>query len=110
MAAKGDDDDAEPAPKDDSRTTATCRKVIEDNRPAFKKCYKDRAEIKGELVLRIDLDAAGKIRKAYIGEESTVKDKKIEDCVLDLAKTLKFPSSTKGLDKTFEYTFGIHNA
>jgi hypothetical protein len=109
-AAKGDNDDsAEPAPKDDSRTTASCEKVIKDNRPGFKKCYKGRTELKGEIVLQIELDAAGKIKKAYIDQESTIKDQKVHDCILDFAKTLTYPSSTKGLDKNFEYTFGINN-
>ena len=110
-AAKGDDDegDAEAAPKDDSRTTEICRKVIDDNRKAFKKCYKDLPDIKGTVVLELELDAGGKIKKAYIDDESTIKEKKVHDCILDLAKSLTYPKSTKGLDKNFEYTFGIRN-
>jgi hypothetical protein len=97
------------AVKDDSRTTASCEKVVKDNRPAFKKCYKGRTDLKGTISLQIELDAAGKIKKAYIGEESTIKDQKIYDCILDTAKTLTFPKSTKGLDKNFEYEFGVNN-
>jgi hypothetical protein len=109
-AAKGDDDGGEEAaPKDDSRTTETCRKVIDDNRKAFKKCYKDKPDVKGTIVLQLELDAAGKIKKAYIDEESTISDKQVQDCILDFAKTLVYPKSTKGLDKNFEYTFGIRN-
>jgi len=105
----GDGDEAEPAPKDDSRSTAACEKVIKDNRKAFKKCYSGRSDLKGELTLRIELDAAGKIKKAFIDDDSTVKDDKVQKCILDLAKTLTFPASTKGLTKDFEYNFGINN-
>jgi len=105
----GESDEAEPAPKDDSRSTAACEKVIKDNRKAFKKCYSGRSDLKGELTLRIELDAAGKITKAFIDDDSTVKDDKVQKCILDLAKTLTFPASTKGLTKDFEYNFGINN-
>lgn len=109
-AAKDDDDSGEAAPKDDSRTTAACAKVINDNRKLFKKCYKDRSDIKGEIVLQVKLDAAGKVTKAFIDEESTIKDVKVHTCILDIAKGLTYPASTKGLEKDFEYNFGINNA
>ncbi|MGC4069513.1 MAG: AgmX/PglI C-terminal domain-containing protein [Polyangiaceae bacterium] len=108
--AAADEGDGAAAPKDDSRTTAACAKVITDNRKAFKKCYAGRSDIKGEIVLQVKLDAGGKVTKAYIDEESTIKDEKIHTCIVDVAKGLTYPASTKGLEKDFEYNFGINNA
>jgi hypothetical protein len=109
-AAAADESEGVVAPKDDSRTTAACAKVINDNRKLFKKCYAGRSDIKGEIVLQVKLDAGGKVTKAYIDEESTIKDEKIHACIVDVAKGLTYPASTKGLEKDFEYNFGINNA
>jgi hypothetical protein len=112
-AAAGDEDDAASAPpKDDSRTTAACDKVITDNRKAFKKCYEDvrktKPDLKGSITLVIDIDSKGKVTKAAIDEDSTIKEPKIDECMTAFAKTLTFPASTKGLEKNFTHEF-IYN-
>jgi hypothetical protein len=97
------------SPKDDSRTTAACAKVIKDNRKNFQKCYSGRSDLHGEVHLVVELDAAGKVKKASIDDDSTVTDAKVRSCIVDLAKTLTYPASTKGLEKDFDYKFGINN-
>ena len=52
------------APVDDSRTTESIRKIIDANRPKFKKCYeaerKKVPDLKGTVVLQLTMDADGK--------------------------------------------------
>lgn len=102
------------APKDDSRTTASIQKIINDNRPKFKKCYEDERkknqELKGTVVLELTLDAEGKLKKSGINmDESTIKLKAVTDCMLKVAEGLTYPASSKGLDKDFRYEFGFNN-
>jgi hypothetical protein len=111
--AAADDDDDDKAPVDDSRTTASIANVIKENRKAFKKCYedvrKDQPELKGNVVLKLVLDGAGKVKKAYVDDESSIRIPKIVDCMIKLAQSLTYPKSSKGLDKDFEYNFGFNN-
>jgi len=97
---------------DDSRTTESIKKIVVQNRPAFKKCYEDARkltpDLKGTVMLRMELDAAGKVKTAGVAlEESTIKDLKLAECITKIAKGLSYPASTKGLDKDFEYEFGF---
>jgi hypothetical protein len=102
------------APVDDSRTTESIRKVIDANRPKFKKCYEDERkkvpDLKGTVVLELTLDADGKIKSAGVDtEDGTIKVKAISDCMVKVARTLTYPASSKGLDKDFKYEFGFNN-
>ena len=102
------------APVDDSRTTASIQKIINENRPKFKKCYEDERkkaqDLKGTVVLELTLDADGKIKKSGVnGEESTIKLKAVTDCIVKVAESLTYPASSKGLDKDFRYEFGFNN-
>jgi hypothetical protein len=102
------------APVDDSRTTASIQKIINENRPKFKKCYEDERkkaqDLKGTIVLELTLDADGKIKKSgFNAEESTIKVKSVGDCIVKVAEGLTYPPSSKGLDKDFRYEFGFNN-
>lgn len=102
------------APVDDSRTTASIQKIINENRPKFKKCYEDERkkvqDLKGTVVLELTLDADGKIKKSGVNaEESTIKVKAVTDCIVKVAEGLTYPASSKGLDKDFRYEFGFNN-
>jgi hypothetical protein len=102
------------APVDDSRTTASIQKIINENRPKFKKCYEDERkkvqDLKGTVVLELTLDADGKIKKSGVNaEESTIKMKAVTDCIVKVAEGLTYPASSKGLDKDFRYEFGFNN-
>ncbi len=102
------------APVDDSRTTESIRKVIDANRPKFKKCYEDERkkvpDLKGTVVLELTLDSEGKIKSAGVDtEDGTIKVKAISDCIVKVAQTLTYPASSKGLDKDFKYEFGFNN-
>jgi hypothetical protein len=112
-SAKADTDDDKP-PVDDSRTTASIANVIKENRKAFKKCYedvrKDQPDLKGNVMLKIVLDGAGKVKKAYVDDDSSIRNPKIVDCMIKLAQSLTYPKSSKGLDKDFEYDFGFNNS
>lgn len=112
-ASADDDDDDDKAPVDDSRTTASIAKIIKEQRKAFKKCYEDvrktQPDLKGNVLLKLVLDAEGKVKKAYVDDESSIRDQKIVDCMIKLAKSLSYPKSSKGLDKDFEYNFGFNN-
>jgi hypothetical protein len=110
LDAEGED----ATPVDDSRTTESVNKIFKDNRKSFKKCYeevrKDKPELKGNVVLKVVLDAEGKVKKAYVEEsESSIHEQKIDDCMIKLAKSLSYPKSSKGLEKDFEYDFGFNN-
>ena len=102
------------APVDDSRTTESIRKVIDANRPKFKKCYEEERKkvpgLKGTVVLELTLDSEGKIKSAGVdAEDGTIKVKAISDCIVRVAQTLTYPASSKGLDKDFRYEFGFNN-
>jgi hypothetical protein len=109
--AAADDDDDKP-PTDDSRTTAAVAAVIKERRKDFKKCYevvrKDQPDLKGHVILKLFLDGAGVAKKIYVDDESSLRNQKITDCMIKLAKTLTYPKSSKGLDKEFEYDFGFN--
>jgi hypothetical protein len=110
--ATADDDDDDKAPTDDSRTTASVAAVIKERRKDFKKCYevvrKDQPDLKGHVILKLVLDGAGVAKKIYIDDESTIRNQKISDCMIKLARTLTYPKSSKGLDKEFQYDFGFN--
>jgi hypothetical protein len=110
--ADADDDDDKP-PVDDTRTTAAVANIFKENRKAFKKCYedvrKDKPELKGNVLLKVVLDGDGKVKKAYVDDESSIREQKVTDCMIKLAKTLTYPKSSKGLEKDFEYDFGFNN-
>ena len=102
------------APVDDSRTTEAIHKLIKDNRKQFKKCYEDERkkapDLKGTVMLKLTLDAEGKIKNADTDpEETTIKVKAVTDCIIKVAHTLTYPPSSKGLDKDFQYKFGFNN-
>lgn len=108
---KSEDGDAPPV--DDSRTTASVAKIFKDNRKAFKKCYEDvrkeKPELKGNVLLKVVLDGDGQVKKAFVDDESTIRESKVTDCMLKVAKGLTYPKSSKGLEKDFEYDFGFNN-
>lgn len=108
---KAEDEDAPPV--DDSRTTASVAKIFKDNRKAFKKCYEDvrkeKPELKGNVLLKVVLDGDGQVKKAYVDDESTIREQKVTDCMIKVAKGLTYPKSSKGLEKDFEYDFGFNN-
>ena len=102
------------APVDDSRTTESIRKIINDNRSTFKKCYEDERkkaqDLKGTVVLELTMDAEGKLKSSGVNaEESTIKVRAVTDCIVKVAQGLKYPPSSKGLDKDFRYEFGFNN-
>ena|SRR5664280_909295 len=102
------------APVDDSRTTASIQKIINENRPKFKKCYEDERkkaqDLKGTVVLQLTLDADGKIKSAGVDtDEGTIKVRAVSDCIVKVAQSLTYPASSKGLDKDFRYEFGFNN-
>lgn len=108
---KAKDEDAPPV--DDSRTTASVAKIFKDNRKAFKKCYEDvrkeKPELKGNVLLKVVLDGDGQVKKAYVDDESSIREQKVIDCMIKVAKGLTYPKSSKGLEKDFEYDFGFNN-
>ena len=102
------------APIDDSRTTESIRKIINENRKTFKKCYEDERQkaqdLRGTVVLELSLDAEGKLTTVGVNaEKSTIKVKAVSECIIQVAKGLKYPPSSKGLDKDFTYKFGFNN-
>lgn len=101
-------------PVDDSRTTETLHAIIKKNRAKFKKCYEDERakaqDLKGTVVLELTLDADGKIKSIGTNaDESTIKVKAVNDCIVAVAKSIEWPPSSKGLNKDFRYEFGFNN-
>lgn len=102
------------SPVDDSRSTEAVSHIIEGERKAFRKCYEDVKKImptlRGTVALRIFLDAEGKVKKAWVDDaKSDLASPKVYECIVKHAETLKYPPSSKGLEKEFGYTFGFNN-
>ncbi len=102
------------APKDDSRSDAAIEQLFKDNRPAFKACYeaarKENKELKGNVKVKVLLDSAGKVKKAWIDlDRSTIKVTTVGDCMVKVAQGIPFPASSKGLEKESGYDFGFNN-
>ncbi|MFS4460489.1 AgmX/PglI C-terminal domain-containing protein [Bdellovibrio sp. HCB2-146] len=84
--------------------------TISKNFSGLKSCYtqglKQNADMKGKVVMTWDLDARGKVTRAGI-EDSQLKNKNVEECMVKQFSEWHFPSQAKiaGSKDKMTYTF-----
>ncbi len=75
---------------------------------AIEHCYQDEHDkfsyLGGRLVLRLHIDAAGKLTQAFVAS-STVGSHSVERCVLEIARSITFPTPHDG---SVELSYPIH--
>lgn len=84
--------------------------TISANYPELKGCYhqglKKNSEMKGKVVMTWDLDAEGKVFAADV-ENSQLKNKSVEECLVKKFSEWQFPKHAKiqGSNSRMTYTF-----
>ena len=109
------EEDREPSSIPTQAASAKDRKnmvmqTISKNFSGLKSCYtqglKQDADMKGKVVMTWDLDARGKVTHAGI-EDSQLKNKNVEECMVKQFSEWHFPSKAKiaGTKDKMTYTF-----
>ena len=88
-------------------------KILKDNRKPVRECYekalKDLPTLKGDMVIHLELDPEGKIKKIELNNErSTLKSPAVADCSIKFIKTISFPPSSRGMDTTMNYPYNLN--
>ena len=88
--------------KDGPVSAAALSKVMNENRAAFSACYDKQArhdpKLAGRVVLRFTIRDNGTVRNVKI-RETTLASSKVESCIVEVGKQLRFPGE-KGRKKT----------
>lgn len=89
------------------------RKVIQDNREKFRRCYdmslKAHPGIKGNVTLKFVLTAKGEIKEAFVDKSaSEITEADLETCMVAVLRTLSFPPSKRGMESTVRYPFNFN--
>lgn len=73
----------------------------------LKQCYetqlKTNNSLKGKVALQMEVNDKGRVQSAGIQTSSTLKDKKIHECMLNVVKDLSFPQPAKGTVAVVDY-------
>ncbi|MNK83415.1 hypothetical protein D3C87_1032280 [compost metagenome] len=85
--------------------------TISSNYPELKGCYhqglKKDSEMKGKVVMTWDLDAEGKVFAADV-ENSQLKNKSVEECLVKKFSQWQFPKHAKIQGSTSRMTYTFH--
>lgn len=97
----------------ETRTVQVIASFVKERRDKVRPCYdkvqKSQPQLKGDLMIRFELDPAGKMKKAtFSAEESTLVSKEVADCVIAEMKTWNFPASSRGMDTSVGYPFNFN--
>ncbi len=89
------------------------RKIIQDNRDKFRRCYqaslKAHPGIKGNVTLTFVLAPKGEVKEAAIDKgASDITEPDLETCMVSVLKTLAFPPSKRGMESTVRYPFNFN--
>lgn len=89
------------------------RKIIQDNRDKFRRCYevslKAHPGIKGNVTLKFVLTPKGEVKEAFIDKgASEITEPDLETCMVAVLKTLSFPPSKRGMESTVRYPFNFN--
>jgi TonB family protein len=89
------------------------RKIIQDNRDKFRRCYevslKAHPGIKGNVTLKFILTPKGEVKEAFIDKSaSEITEADLETCMVAVLKTLSFPPSKRGMESTVRYPFNFN--
>lgn len=85
--------------------------TISANYPGLKGCYhqglKKDSDMKGKVVMTWDLDAEGKVFAADV-ENSQLKNKSVEECLVKTFSEWQFPKHAKIQGSTSRMTYTFH--
>lgn len=85
--------------------------VIKKRYVSIRSCYETQLQtnqkLKGRMVVSFTIMLDGKVKGVKKGNDSTMKDKKVVNCVLDIMKSLQFPERKKGEEIQINYPFNF---
>ncbi len=88
------------------------RKVIKNHLLEFKKCYelefKTKPDLEGKVVVDLAVSDKGNVLKTKI-VSTQLNNLNVENCLLDVFKTLKFPNAPNGTVVEVRYPFLFKN-
>ena len=88
---------------------ASVRKIINTEMARIRRCHEvlsKTEELSGKLLVEWTVDAAGKTLSTRVHEDSSLKHRAMEDCVLRIAGSLRFPRPTGGAARiSFPFVF-----
>ncbi len=112
VAAEGPPEPSEPsAEKADGdvasyHTKANIREVVQSHHDEVKDCWKARLATKpnllGRVLVRFTIGPTGHVVAAIV-ESSTVNDRQLEECLVTVVKTLRFPAGRIVTTVTYPY-------
>ena len=84
-------------------------KVIHQHMSEIRYCYESamvrNPSVQGKLVVDFSIDSRGIVRRNASTKESTLKDPRLDDCILRRLVTWKFPKPKGGVDVAVIYPF-----
>ncbi len=84
------------------------REKIRDNLHLFRGCYEEELKnyprLEGRVVVAWEIDNSGSVKNAKV-KESTLKSPAVENCMLKIFTTLKFPKPPPDYSATVIYPF-----
>ncbi len=72
------------------------QKIVQQHKEEFMKCYQ-RSNLHGKLVVQLIINADGRVKNVIV-VKSGLKDKKVEQCMIQQIKTWHFPSIKQGAE------------
>lgn len=90
-------------------------RVIKKKYASIRSCYETvlqtNQKLKGRLVVHFNIELNGKVSGVNATKDSTMKEKKVVQCVLDHVKSLIFPERKKGepIEVNFPFNFQPKN-
>ncbi len=93
----------------------TIKGVINKRNQSILYCYEKELQtnqkLKGRVVINLTINLDGSVSDVnLVKKASKLTDKKVTDCVVDIMKSLKFPSRKKGDPITINYPFNFQHA
>ncbi len=89
---------------------STIQSVIKKRNTSILYCYEKELQtnqdLRGRVVINFTIQLDGKVKGVkVVSDKTTLKDKKVSDCVLDIMKSLAFPSRKAGEPIEINYPF-----
>jgi TonB family protein len=95
-------------------TQEQVQKVVQKNFTPVRECFDaallrlESEDLLGGISVRIEVDATGTVTDAIL-ERSTFGDAETPDCILEVARTWKFPKPRKKASTTIVYPFFLRS-
>jgi hypothetical protein len=112
-SASGDAGRAGSFPPDPGRSAKDIEVIVKGKREDARKCYdeglKAHPGIEGDLVVTWIVDPDGNVKKIDLNTaRSTITEPSIVACVIEVIKKIKFATSPRGMESTYNYPFNFH--